>query len=72
MSFRRYRDRGGIDYGADYGDNYSSYANGGGGLAGGYGLSSRSNPEIAHRKVKVQGVFIGPKSDHCLPLSVND
>merc|ERR1711899_489558 len=53
----RYRDRGGIDYGADYGDNYSSYANGGGGLAGGYGLSSRSNPEIAHRKYYEQDVL---------------
>ena len=54
----RYRDQGGVDYGMDYGDNYSGYGagggpgyGGGGGLGGGYGLSSRSNPEIAHRKV---------------------
>ena len=57
----RYRDHGGVDYGIDYGDNYAGYGGhaggyggggGGGGLGGGYhGLSSRSNPEIAHRKV---------------------
>ena len=57
----RYRDHGGVDYGIDYGDNYPGYGGhaggyggggGGGGLGGGYhGLSSRSNPEIAHRKV---------------------
>ena len=51
----RYRDHhGGVDYGMDYGDNYSGYGAagyGGAGLGGGYGLSSRSNPEIAHRKV---------------------
>jgi len=60
----RYRDH--VDYsnGIDYGDNYSGYAagvggygGGGGGLGGGYGLSSRSNPEIAHRKYYEQDVL---------------
>lgn len=68
----RYRDHGGVDYGngIDYGDNYPSHGgggggyggggggyHGGGGLGGGYGLSSRSNPEIAHRKYYEQDVL---------------